>query len=96
MRAVTFRFIDVVCRVVNVTDAEDQYGFAYGTLSVHPERGEESFTVVREGDGNVSFHIVAVSRPRPMLASAFPSAGRMLQRAATSRYLDSMRAAALA
>src|SRR5258706_15091902 len=40
-------FIDVVCRVVDVEDEADRFGFSYGTLSVHPEEGEESFTVTR-------------------------------------------------
>src|SRR5437762_1077374 len=39
-----FGYVDVSCRVVEVVDEEDRFGFAYGTLSVHPERGEESFT----------------------------------------------------
>src|SRR5688500_3803834 len=32
-------FIDATCRVVASVDTDDRYGFAYGTLSVHPERG---------------------------------------------------------
>jgi uncharacterized protein (UPF0548 family) len=83
-------FIDVVCRVVTVTDEPDRFGFAYGTLPVHAERGEESFTVVRRPDGDVRFEIVAVSRPRHPLARLCPPVARRLQRAATERYLDAM------
>ncbi len=39
-------FIDGTCRIVVVVDEPNRYGFAYGTLSVHPERGEESFVVL--------------------------------------------------
>ena len=31
------------CRVVYVIDEESRFGFAYGTLPGHPERGEEAF-----------------------------------------------------
>ncbi len=86
-------FIDVVCRVVSVVDEPDRFGFVYGTLPVHVERGEESFTVVRGGDGGVRFEIVAVSRPRHPLARLCPPVARRLQRAATERYLDAMTAA---
>jgi uncharacterized protein (UPF0548 family) len=83
-------FIDVVCRVVSVVDEPDRFGFVYGTLPVHAERGEESFTVVRGRDGGVRFEIVAVSRPRHPLARLCPPVARRLQRAATERYLDAM------
>ena len=87
-------YIDVVCRVVDIVDTDDRYGFAYGTLPVHPERGEESFTVVRDADGSVKFEIVAVWRSKHPLARAFPFIARMLQCKATNRYLDAMRAGA--
>jgi uncharacterized protein (UPF0548 family) len=86
-------FIDVVCRVIAVEDKPDRFGFTYGTLSAHPERGEERFTVIRRTDGEVVFEIVAVSRPRHFLARAFSPIARRLQRAATARYLDAMSAA---
>ena len=86
-------FIDVVCRVVDVVDVPDRFGFTYGTLPVHPEQGEESFTVVRHDDGSVVFEIAAASRPRHLLARACPPVARRLQRSATTRYLDAMSAA---
>lgn len=85
--------IDVVCRVVAVEDEPDRFGFTYGTLSNHPERGEERFTVVRHADGEVMFEIVAASQPRHLLARACSPIARRLQRAATERYLDAMTAA---
>ena len=85
-------FIDVVCQVVHVVNRPDRYGFAYGTLSVHPAQGEESLSVVRGPDDDVTFEIVAVSRPRHVLARACPPIARRLQRAATTRYFDAMQA----
>lgn len=86
-------FIEVVCRVVDVVDAPDRFGFTYGTLRVHPEQGEESFIVVRHHDGSVVFEIVAASRPRHVLARTCPPVARRLQRTAITRYLDAMSAA---
>jgi uncharacterized protein (UPF0548 family) len=83
-------FIDVVCRVIDVEAESDRFGFSYGTLSVHPEQGEESFTVTRSSDDDVVFHIVAVSRPRHPLARVGAPLARRLQRAATDRYLEAM------
>lgn len=83
-------YIDVVCRVVTMVDERDRFGFAYGSLPVHPVQGEEAFTVTRGNAGDVAFEIVAVSRPRHPLASLCAPVGRRLQRAATTRYLDAM------
>lgn len=87
-------FIEATCRIVDVIDTADRYGFAYGTLSTHPERGEESFTVIRHEDDSIVFEIVVVSQPRNPLARACPPVARLLQRKATARYLATMRAAA--
>ena len=86
-------FVEVVCRVIEIVDLPDRFGFAYGTLSVHPEQGEESFTVIRRTDGTTVFEIVSVSRLRHFLARALPPVARTLQRAATVRYLNAMTAA---
>lgn len=83
-------FIDVTCRIVSVVDAPGRFGFAYGTLPVHPQRGEESFSVERDDDGEVTFRIVAASRPHHPLARLCPPVTRRLQRAGIERYLDAM------
>ena len=83
-------FVDVVCRVVTVHDEPDRFGFAYGTLPIHPEQGEESFTVTITPGGTVSFEILAVSRSRHPLARLAPPIARRLQVSATNRYLDAM------
>ena len=86
-------WIEIVCRIVDVVDEPHRFGFTYGTTSVHPEQGEESFTVVRSDDDGVVFEIVAASRPRHVLARAVPPVARRLQAAATNRYLAAMQAA---
>lgn len=86
-------WIEVVCRVVAVVDEADRFGFTYGTLPVHPEEGEESFTVSRTDDGAITFEIVAASRPRQLLARSFSPVARRLQAAATGRYLAAMQSA---
>ena len=86
-------FVEVVCRVVDVVDEPNRAGFAYGTLTNHPEEGEESFTVTRADDGTVTFEIVAVSKPRLVLARALPPVARRLQVTVTNRYLDAMQRA---
>jgi uncharacterized protein (UPF0548 family) len=79
--------------VVAVVDEPDRFGFTYGTLSVHPEQGEESFTVIRTDDARTGFEIVAASRPRLVLARAFSPVARHLQMAAANRYLAAMQSA---
>jgi uncharacterized protein (UPF0548 family) len=89
-------YVDVVCRVVDVIDEPDRHGFSYGTLPVHPEQGEESFTITRDADGGVTFEIVAASRLRHPLARACPPVARRLQSRAIDRYLGAMQTAASA
>jgi uncharacterized protein (UPF0548 family) len=85
-------FIDVTCRIVAVVGEPDRFGFAYGTLRVHPEQGEEAFLVTRNGS-SVRFDVVGVSRPvHPLARIARPAADR-LQDAAVRRYLKAMRRA---
>lgn len=83
-------FIDATCRIVAVVDEPNRYGFAYGTLSVHPARGEDAFVVVRGGDGGVRFDVEAVSTPRQVLARLLPPVADRLQDAAVRRYLSAM------
>ncbi|MCM3869764.1 MAG: DUF1990 domain-containing protein [Pyrinomonadaceae bacterium] len=72
------------CRVVyliNEEGAVKKFGFAYGTLSSHVERGEERFTIEWRGtDDTVWYDILAFSRPNHFLVKlAYPLA-RMLQK----------------
>ncbi|MEV1043977.1 DUF1990 domain-containing protein [Streptomyces sp. NPDC049916] len=52
------------CQVVWTSYGEEgRTGFAYGTLSGHPERGEECFVVELADDATVWFTVLAFSRP---------------------------------
>jgi uncharacterized protein (UPF0548 family) len=56
-------------RVVYRVDEARRFGFAYGTVPDHPERGEERFLVQwDEADDSVWYDLVAVSRPGHWLA----------------------------
>jgi uncharacterized protein (UPF0548 family) len=84
-------FVDGTCRIVLVVDEPNRYGFAYGTLSVHPERGEEAFVVSRHEDGNVHLDIDGASRPTHPLAQLVPQLADYLQDRGVRRYLAAMR-----
>ena len=84
-------FIVAPCRVVYVTAEPDRFGFAYGTLPGHPERGEEAFHVTRHGDGAVGFEIVAFSRPATAIARLGGPLSRLAQARTTRLYLDGVR-----
>ena len=51
------------CEVIWTVHDKDRAGFAYGTLTGHPELGEESFVVDLDDDGSVWFTVTAFSRP---------------------------------
>lgn len=69
------------CRVIYVVDEPNRYGFGYGTLPAHVERGEERFLVRRDPvDDSVWFEILAVSRPNHWLAVLGYPYVRQLQR----------------
>ena len=78
-----------VCRVVAVVDEPDRFGFAYGTLPGHPERGEEAFIVERR-NGRTTFAITAFSRPAEALARLGGPITRRIQQSTTNRYLDGL------
>jgi uncharacterized protein (UPF0548 family) len=74
------------CRVVYVVNEPDRKGFGYGSLTGHPEQGEESFVVVIDTDGTVRLEITAFSRPDNTLIRASGAVGRRIQARATRRY----------
>jgi uncharacterized protein (UPF0548 family) len=78
-------FVDVACRIVVVIDEPDRFGFAYGTLPMHPERGEESFVLTRTG-----FEVRAASAHVNFATRMIPALGDRLQDAAVKRYLEAM------
>lgn len=78
------------CQVVYVLDEPDRKGFAYGTITGHPERGEESFIVSMNSDGLVTFQITAFSQPNRWFARLGGPTIRFLQQHVTWKYLDSV------
>jgi len=71
------------CRVVYVLDETipiRRFGFGYGTLTHHIERGEERFSVEWLADDSVWYEILAFSQPRHVLARAGYLASRYYQR----------------
>jgi uncharacterized protein (UPF0548 family) len=64
------------CRIVYVIEEQgacERYGFAYGTLPEHAERGEERFTVeFQAADQGVWYDLYAFSRPGAMASLAYP------------------------
>jgi uncharacterized protein (UPF0548 family) len=75
--------------VVWTVDEPDRYGFAYGTLPDHPERGEEA-CLVEQAKGRVTLKIRAFSRPSNRLVRTASGAGRLAQRWMTVRYERSL------
>lgn len=67
-------------RIVYVIDEPRRFGFAYGTLPGHAERGEERFTVEWLDDDSVWYDVLAFSRPRHILARLGYPLVRMFQR----------------
>jgi uncharacterized protein (UPF0548 family) len=87
------------CRIVYVLDEQEscrRYGFAYGTLREHGERGEERFTVeFHPSDNSVWYDIYAFSRPRLIARLAYPYA-RSLQRRFARDSMNAMKKAVTA
>ncbi len=67
------------CRILDVVDEADRYGFAFGTVWGHSERGEERFLVSRDAAGLVRYDVVAFSRPAHVLARLGAPVARHLQ-----------------
>lgn len=88
------------CRIVEVIDGPDRFGFVYATLPHHPECGEELFLVERTdgsssesgaADGaEITAVIEAVWRPGNLITRIGLPATRFFQRRATRRYLDGL------
>ena len=82
-------YVDVTCRIVAVIDEPNRYGFAYGTLPAHVERGEEAFVVTRDGEAS-RFDVDAISRPLDPVSRRMPYVADRLQDRAVRRYLSTM------
>jgi uncharacterized protein (UPF0548 family) len=70
-----------VVYLVEGTDRAERFGFAYGTLPGHGEKGEERFVVERDREsGTVYYDVLAFSRPNHTLAWLGYPFARALQR----------------
>jgi uncharacterized protein (UPF0548 family) len=78
------------CRVVEVVDEPERFGFAYGTLAIHPEQGEEAFVVERTADDVVRLTVTAFSRGNGLLMRLGGPVARWQQGVATEGYLDAL------
>jgi len=67
-------------RIVYVIDEPRWFGFAYGTLPGHVERGEERFSVEWLDDDTVWYDLMAFSRPHYWGARLVKPFARRLQR----------------
>ena len=67
-------------RIVYVVNEPRRFGFAYGTLPGHVEKGEERFLVERTDDDSVWYDILAFSRPRNLLTKIGYPLVRLLQK----------------
>lgn len=84
--------VNAPCRVVYVLDDPDRRGFAYGTLSGHPEIGEELFAVEYDPtDDSVYGVIAAFSRPGAWYTRLGAPIVRLIQRWFAHRYIDTLR-----
>jgi uncharacterized protein (UPF0548 family) len=87
------------CQIVYVIEEEEtsllrRYGFAFGTLPGHVERGEERFTVEwHRADDSVSYEVFAFARPAHPLARVSPPFVRLVQRRFAAASLRAMAAA---
>ena len=84
-----------VCRIVYVIDEVgpvERFGFAYGTLPEHLERGEERFTIEwHHQDDSVWYDILAFSRPNQWLSRLSYPVIRQFQRHFARESLARMR-----
>ena len=68
------------CRIVYPIHEKNRFGFAYGTLEGHVERGEEQFLVYRDDQDQVWYQITAFSKPGVWLTKLGYPVARRLQR----------------
>ena len=84
------------CRIVYTFDEPNRFGFAYGTLTNHIEKGEEIFFVEKDDKGRVFYKIQAFSTPRIWLVKLTYPIGRFLQRKFVKESKENMKEVVLA
>lgn len=82
------------CRIVYVIEEAERFGFAYGTLPDHIERGEERFLIEwNRNDDSVWYDILAFSQPRHPLVKLGAPVARVMQKRFARDSLRVMRSA---
>jgi uncharacterized protein (UPF0548 family) len=79
------------CRVVWTLDEPQRDGFGYGSLTGHPEAGEEAFLVELDPDGAVRFRVFGFTSPGTVVTAATRPLTRALTRRALLGYLRAAR-----
>lgn len=93
-RKLAVGYVTLSCRVVQVINEPNRQGFAYGTLPLHLEQGEQRFVVEQESEGRVRFLIETTSRPtHPISRLGYPVT-RLIQERAIRNYLLALATAA--
>jgi uncharacterized protein (UPF0548 family) len=68
-------------RIVYVVDEPGRFGFAYGTLPGHVEKGEERFAIEQAAGGEVFYDVLAFSRAQhPLAKIGYPLVRRLQKR----------------
>jgi len=83
------------CKIVYLIDEHgptEKFGFAYGTLRDHGERGEERFTVEFHSDQTVWYDLCAFSQPRRLARLAYPYTRSLQKRFANDSKLAMLKA----
>lgn len=78
------------CRVVGVVETPHSRGFAYGTLTGHPECGEEAFVIEQRPDRRVFGRVIAFSRPARWYTELAGPVGHLVQQRVARRYLAAL------
>ena len=98
VQAHTFGFWSLnACRIVYTINEDGpvkRFGFAYGTLPDHAERGEERFMIERLEDNSVWYDIYAFARPQKTIVKLGLPLARRLQKRFGRESLAAMKEAA--
>jgi uncharacterized protein (UPF0548 family) len=81
-------------RIVYVLDEPRRFGFAYGTLPDHLERGEERFVIECREDDSVWYDLLAFSKPSHWLVKLGYPMTRLMQKRFGRHSLEAMARAA--
>lgn len=79
------------CRVVWTIEESQRNGFGYGSLTGHPEAGEEAFVAELEPDGAVRFRVYGFTSAGTVATAATRPLTRALTRATLRGYLHAAR-----